>query len=341
MLEHNDREFIEAKLLAAVELQVSPRQALVSGLQDLAGELPEGAATFLVPAAVDLCVRDAYRRTPPALVHMLRTLLPNVDGVRELILRIQTPAPASPDPFNALILDTKLPFLDRVATREYLRKLVQPNPTQPVVVVAGDRKNGKSYTSEFIDYLSRHIPDTLPCRVVVEETQGSSIGPQELARDLVTAVGGDPLQEPPPNTNTNRWAQELANWVVSEARKSQTRCWFILDGFNEKELRDDTSTFIVKLSMGLTTGLARRFHRLILIDFDRTVLPLQPGMIAADVTAPIPAAAVVAAVSEVVRASAKQLDEAQIYAKLMEGLPDPVVDLPELGSRFRDLMEVL
>ena len=40
-------------------------------------------------------------------------------------------------------------------------------------------------------------------------------------------------------------------------------------------------------------------------------------------------------------ASSKPLDEAEIYAKLMEGFPDPVVDLPELGNRFRDLLEVI
>ncbi|MFP2927240.1 hypothetical protein ACLESO_18990 [Pyxidicoccus sp. 3LG] len=342
MLTQHQRDFVEEQLVTIVSLQGSPRATIAAVMGSLSSRLPDGLVpALLVPQAVDICIADAYENTPPALV-MLLGLIKDIAGVAEIIAAIgTTPPPKAPNPFMALILDNKLPFLDRQPARTYLYALTQPMPMQPVVVVTGSQKSGKSYTSEFVDHLCRNLAGIQHCRIEVTENQGASIGPSELARDLVTGVGGDPRQEPPRNTNVDRWAQELANWVLAEARPSGLRWWFVLDGFNKKELRPDTALLIVKLAKGITTGYARRLHRLILLDFDRTILPLQPGTIAAESTAGIPASAVAAGVAEVVKASGKAHDPKKIFDKLMEGFPDPVVDLPELGNRFRDLITVI
>jgi hypothetical protein len=341
MLTQQDRDFIEEELVALVAGSASPRAALSAGLGALAARLPDGLApALLVSQAVEICIEDGHQRTPPAMVTLLQ-LIKHIAGIPEIIARVSAPPPRAADPFAALILDSKLPFLDRLPTRAHLRALTQQQPTQPVVVIGGGRKSGKSYTSEFVDHLCRNLGGIQHCRIEVPEKQGASIGPAELARDIVTSVGGDPRQEPPANTNLERWTQDLANWIISAAKASGVRWWFVLDGFNQNELRDDTRLLIVKLAKGLTTGMARRLHRLILLDFDRTLLPLQPGMIASESTSGIPASAVAAGVAEVVRVSGKQLDEEKILAKLMEGLSDPVMDLPELGNRFRDLISLV
>ncbi|MCP3139789.1 hypothetical protein [Pyxidicoccus xibeiensis] len=345
MLTQQQREFVEEQLVAVVSLHGSPRATIAAVMGGLASKLPDGLVPeVLVTRAVDICIADAYGSTPPALV-MLLGLIKHIAGIADIVAAIGTvplATGATPnDPFSALILDNKLPFLDRQPARAFLRALTQPMPMQPVVVVSGNQKSGKSYTSEFVDHLCRNLPGIQHCRIEVTHDQGASVGPAELARDLVTQLGGNPWQGPPQNTNLDRWAQELANWVLAEAKQSGVRWWFVLDGFNKKELRSDTSLLIVKLAKGLTTGYARLWHRLILLDFDRTVLPLQPGTIAAESTAGIPASAVAAGIAEVVKASGKAVDEKRILDKLMDGLPDPVVDLPELGSRFRDLITVI
>ena len=202
-----------------------------------------------------------------------------------------------------------------------------------------EKRYGKSYTGEFIDHVLHSHPGVRHCRIEIEEGQGRSTGPRELASDMVTVMGGDPAKPPPENTNLDRWAQELANWVISVANASGDKWWFMLDGLNSTELRTaDTRLLITKLAKGLTTGVARERHRLILADFDRSILPLQPGLIAAETTTTIPHALVASAVAVVVGQSPEPVDTAAVTAKVLDGLDDPVEDLPELSLRLGDLI---
>jgi hypothetical protein len=341
MLNQDERDFIEAQLLHLVVSVATPRQVIVAGLYaNLAAELTEGLPpTALIRKAVDLCIQDAYSQSPAALVQLLETLLRDIPRIIEIVDRIRTPPPPPPDPFEALILNTKLPFLDRRPARTYLRAFLQQRPQQPIIVVNGTPKSGKSYTVEFIDHLTRSLEKVQHCRVELASQQGASTGARELASDIVTNVGGDPQKVPPRDTNVERWTQELANWVIAEAMKSEFRWWFVLDGFNAQELRDDTRMLIVKLAKGLTNGVARLRHRLILLDFDRSLLPVQPGMIAAETTGTgIPQSSVTAAITQILQASNKTFNLAAVTAKVTEGFADPVLDLPELGSRLQDLI---
>ena len=343
MLTEQERAFIDAQLGELVMRVPSPRQAIVAALHpELAAVLPEGLAPYLLVArAIELCEQDGYSKNPAALVRLLTTLLGEVARVTEIVARVRTPPPPPPDPFEALILDNKLPFLDRKPTRAYLRALTKEKPPQPLVVINGSSKSGKSYTGEFIDHVCGHLKDVQHCRIELAQKQGASTGPAELASDIVTYVGGDPQKAPPPNTNLERWTQELANWIIAEAGRSKFRWWFVLDGFNKAELREDTRMLIAKVAKALTTGVAQRLHRLILIDFDRTTLPLQPGLIASDQTGGIPISAVEAAARHLLATSGGTLDGPQIIARIKQGFSDPVTDLPEVAQRLGDLMAVL
>lgn len=338
MLSAQERDLLTEKLLVVIARAPAPRLAIVSYLDnDLAAQLPEGLPAELVVCALDLCVKDGYGRTPPQLLNLVINLLPGDQEIAGIVARLRAPPPPAPDPFEARILDSKLPFLDRKQARAFFKVLAQARPSQPVVVVVGDSKMGKSYTFEFIDHVCYRAGIELS-RVQLNQREGSSIGPGELARELVTHVGGEPRQMPEPMTNLDRWAQELANWIVAEANRNGSRWWFVLDGFNKQELRDDTSLLIVKLSIALQAGVARK-HRLILLDFDRTLLPLRPGLIASETTTPIPRSAVEMVVADLIRASGKSLDSRQVTAKIMDGFPDPVPNLPELNFRICDFME--
>ncbi|HEY9225184.1 MAG TPA: hypothetical protein VIP11_00970 [Gemmatimonadaceae bacterium] len=343
MLTREERDYIEDALLEVSKL--APRATLVAGLPTrLAGMLPEGLLpALMVEKALDLCVVDAYNESPPVLVTLLERLLVADDRIPPILQRLRLPPPAAADPFAASVLDNKLPFLGRSKVRDYLRALTGPNPMQPVVVVVGEEFRGKSYTCEFIDYLRRSV-GIRHCRIEVPPKQGASIGPTELARDILTYIGDDPDRVPPPTTNLERWTQEVTNTVVSAANKSQVDgrgWWFILDGFNKRELRDDTRLFIVKFATALNSGVAQQLHRLILIDFDRTVLSLQPGMIAVDKTEAIPVEALKPAVRSIVRASGKPLDPEKFVNAVTAGLPDPVVNLLDLRDRFQLLRETV
>jgi hypothetical protein len=344
MLTADERELVEEKLLDILSNHGQPRQLLVTYLhQDLVINLPEGTLAVIVPRAVQLAEKDAYKRKPAALVYLLEGLIPDDEQVAAIVERVKTPPPSVLDPFEARVLRTKQPFIDRKQTRASLKALIQETPVQPVVVIAGDSGLGKTYTFDFIDHISSSESDILHCLVKVEPGQGASIGPAELARDIVASISmsGDLSREPPATTNIEAYTLELAKWIISVAGQSGQRWWFVLDGFNQNELRNDTRSLIVNLASRLLTGIARRRHRLILLDFDRRNLLVPPGLIASETITGIPRSAVEFTVSELVKASGQPLDAAQISAKVLDGFADPVTNLVELNKRVADVIAVV
>jgi hypothetical protein len=336
------RQVVERELLAVS--MTNPRAILIAALPQRIGELVGTSnlpAGLLVAHVVNVCMNDGYTDTPPVLARLLTTLVVGNQEIDAIVKQIVVPPPRAPNPFKALVLDNKLPFLDRPKIRDYLEALTGAKPLQPVVVIVGDKCSGKSYTAEFIDYLRRTVVGIRHARIDVPVGQGKSFGPAETARDIMTAVGGNPEMIPDVQTNLERWTKDACNTIVFAASKDSAGWWFVLDGFNKIELREDTQFFIVAFAKALSTGVAQ-MHRLILIDFDRTILPLSPGTIAVDTTGSIPRSSVAPAVLSIVQASGKQNLNANDFVQRMEaGLPDPILDLPDVGQRFRALTETL
>src|SRR5262249_14299356 len=138
----------------------------------------------------------------------------------------------------------------------------------------------------------------------------------------------------------DRWIQDLINWIFSQVSRSQAKWWIVLDGFNDRELeqRKETRLLITKLAKAIQTGNGGRRFRLILIDFQRSSLPVPPGTVAVDDTAPIPQGAVRSCVHEILRLAPPTLDPQEITDKILEGLGDPVSDLPALSERLTHLI---
>lgn len=355
MLLVDEREYLKGLLNTLVSAQAQPRQFLVSRLPtDLRGEVAEGLAPErMIDRVISLCERDAWRRKPTALSLMLAVLGPQ-GRVPEILARVATapPGPTPEDPFFAAVLDNGLPFLDRRDTRIVLKTWPDVFATKQIHVVEGNARTGKSYTNEFVRHVVRSIanqvPDISSALVTLVGGQASSVGQVELASDLVGQIGGDPRKVPPDDTNTSRWTQELVKWVLAEANSSQLRWWFVLDGFRSSlpgespawQLREDTRDFIANFVSALTNGINVRRHRLMLLDFDRTILAVPPGGLGLDKTCSIPRNSISALIGSVIAASNKGYDPAEVEADIMEGFGDPIDDLPELNIRLVELMEL-
>src|SRR5262249_26106360 len=141
-----------------------------------------------------------------------------------LIERVRVKPPPQADPFAATVLDIKQAFLERQATREGLRALMNPAPVKPIVVINGDPLMGKSYTSAYISHVLRSQENVRLCLVELTKGGGKSTGPAELARDIVAQMDGDATTCPPQGaTVDDRWIQDLINWIFSQVSRSQAK----------------------------------------------------------------------------------------------------------------------
>lgn len=357
MLDTGDREYIKGLLILRLTNSGALRQTLVSYLpQDLAQQVGEGMnPATLVERVLALCEADGWRRTPTAMANLL-SYLGNTDRVPQILAKLAAAPAAAPDndPFTASILDTGQPFLDRLPTRTVLRTWTEPLPIKQVMVVDGPPKTGKSYTVEYVRHIIRHVAsssgqgasDVRWVLVSLERDQAASCGQGELATELVDALGGDTTDMPTSDTNTTAWTKQLVTRVLREANSRGLRWWFVLDSFRSSrpgehppwQLREDTRDFIIAFVKGLTNGINTGLHRLLLLDFDRAILPLAPQAVGLDKTCSIPHAAVTALVRSIIASSGKALDPVALEAEVMSDLADPVDNLPELNERLIELM---
>jgi hypothetical protein len=341
MLKQAEQDIVLELLIRYSSPAPSPRQALVAGLNShLAAKFADDLPNALSKRALDLCLEDGHRCSPPSLVKLLKLIEPLDPIIPKLIEHVRTPPPASADNFESVVLDIKEPFLARQKTRANLRALLAARPLKPVVVINGSEDTGKTHTTAFIQHVLRDLCAIQHCIISFDQELGPAIGPKELASDIVTQLGGDARTIVPPCTNGFRWAQELANCVISEGnRQKRDTWWIVLDGFRDPNLREDTKQFIVKFAAALMTGVAQEKFRLILLDFDSTALTIPPNKIADEQMTPIAANAVAKCVDEL----APHLPSSErktIVARVLQGVSDPIDDLPTVAGRLREVIRV-
>ncbi|HEV2514148.1 MAG TPA: hypothetical protein VGV07_02770 [Devosia sp.] len=346
-LSPDEDAFIYAALVNLAASVAEPRIAITGPINDIAiaAGIASGEPATIVRQAMNLCIADGNRLAPPAIVRLIQVVAIIEPRIPAVIARITASFATNvppPDTFADSVLAWKAPFLERRRLRQALRALLAPLPTSPIVVVTGAEQQGKSYTAEFISHVVQAHANTIaPCVVHLGKAQGAAVGPAELARDLVAGMGGQLRLEPPKVTNLDRWYQELVSWVTDAGiHSSQFVWWIVLDGFNADELRADTKAFIGQLASRLMNGIPQRRFRLILLDFDRTSLPVTPGKITPDTTAWISAGHVSDFVTQLFAGSGAAVDPAGIAKTVLDGLGDPVTDLPTLNQRLTDLIEV-
>ena len=298
--------------------------------------LPKG----LVEEAIKICIADRFNNQPTWLERLLAGLLPGNPQVEPIILRLRNPPPATAvHPLDVLLLSDDAPFLNRAKLRQRLRVLGQPDASKPILVVSGPTRSGKTYSAELIDNFCRSRPGLILCQVRLPPGQEEIIGARETASDLVAQLGPRKSEMPPAHTNEDRWTGELATWVLSEATSRAGDWWFLLDGFNRPGVRPDARKFIVHLADQVTRGIAARHCRVILLDFDRTALSVQPTKVLKEEIEPVEAAEVAACVDVILKRTGTSADVQQVVDAILQGLPTDDTRMPVLNQRLSALLE--
>jgi hypothetical protein len=340
MLTQGEQDLVLGLLVQQASFGATPRQSLVVGLTEaLAARFPAGTPEELARFALSLCLEDGYQSTPPAIVGLLSLIEMLDPQIPVIIKRVQVPPPNPPDIFDAVILDTKEPFLARKNTRTNLKLLLAPRPLRPVVLINGLTGTGKTHTSAFIEHVLREKLQVQHCIVSFSDEQGLTIGPKELASDILTQLGGDPRSIGTPCTNNDRWAQELANCIIAEGAKRPVTWWVVLDKFRGPNFRTDTQHFIRTLASAFVVGLAQQQFRLILFDFDSSALTIPPSKVADETTTPIPIAEVTQCIDQATPGLSAG-ERQSLVSRVLQDIPDPMVDLRVVGARLREVIKL-
>ena len=317
------------------------RVAISMGLGQLRYQLNNGPIPVVVDEAIQICEDSG---NPHVLIGLLNLTL-EFPGMASIIDRLERSGPATDaqvDPFEEMLLFTRAPFLARGNTRAALRALLNPTPLQPFVVINGLSKLGKTYTTQFIEHVLRMRTDIQYCGVEVSrDPKAAPPGADMLAQQLVVDLGGEPtVADPrnlPPNTQDEAWFNGNINRIISAGDRTK-KWWIVLDGFNGPRLRDDTKELIVRLAHRLTSGAGKQRFRMVLLDFDKTILPVPPGRIADEWLAAIPRATVRDSVKTLFGAQAAALEIDDLFDQITVDLGEEISDLDKLTTRLQALI---
>jgi hypothetical protein len=298
-------------------------------------------------AVLDVCQTDG-RNSDPMWILLLINLLPDEPRTAEIKLRIST-APVEPDPELARILMTGTPFLNRSGLRRTVASLLGGKRSpRPIFVVSGETKSGKSYSAEYIDHLSLAGRPFTPFKVRFPTGSGLTYGPEGLARDILMNMGITPDGLPPGffenTTNNERWPYDLAGSVLAKGHQLGKCFWIVLDAFTGTELRKETGKFIDGLAQGIVdSAVFGETFRLILLDFERTLLSVQPSRVDLERIEPFGETDVFDCVAEIFRRLRKQpgIKIEKAVDQIMKDLPAGEGRLPETNQRLLDLMKLV
>lgn len=347
MLLQEEQSYVVERLTTLVLVgQAAFRPILVSMLDpQFARNIPElpNIAEAAATRVMQLCMDDAWNRTPPSIVSFLR-LLPGDTMVEGIVERLNVPPPttAAPgaDPDLEPILTTNQPFVARPILRKKLKLLAQPQAPKPILIVTGDKRTGKSYSGEYLTDFCRRRPDI---EVSVQEIFSGAGWPTaaEVAKDIVSSMGRLSTNMPPPTTNADRWPLELANWVLVEGAQTQSKWWFVFNEFDNEKLEKDTRAFINFLADRVTQGIYSKRFRVILLGYERGLLTTRPGTIDTDSTEPIKDSDVKVCVEAILKRGSVTSDPTPFVAEIMDGLPVDETRHEEINRRLCDLMETV
>ncbi|OQP40038.1 hypothetical protein A4H97_17630 [Niastella yeongjuensis] len=348
MFSQQDKDFIVEKILERLALEPSPRAFIASQFigTNLPNELTEGNAMVVLMDAMRLCIADGWGHNPiwmEVLLDMYQLrLTPKVNEIWE---RAKHPPPPEDDPLASTIINNQTPFVNRKSLRSELDTLVTDTAKlKPILVVTGTQKSGKSYSARYIEHFSgiKGIVVTYP--ITIEPGTELDMGPAEIANNLVMMMGADTSGQPGENTNKKKYVNDLALWVLNKASRLENQHWFILDNFNNQDVRPDSRDFLIALSNNVTTGIFPRKCRIILIDFDRAALSVEPGKVNEEIIGPCTEADLDVAIMEILKRGPSITDNAVlafIYDFIKTNLPVPEKKMEVLNMRLRVLIEAV
>ena len=346
MLTEEEKGYMIEVLARQLGQSGNPRQDLVAPFFDsnFALELRGDNPWLLAMDAIRLCIRDAWDHTPTWLEMVIKTFQLNLlDGkVLEISLRVKNKPPAGPNPLESSILINGSPFVNRKSFRLKIEQLLSSaTNTQPILVVTGKSRSGKSYSYNFIDHFSNIRKSGYVYRYEFDNDLGLEIGPERVAKDLVSKMGRSTSNLPGPETNLKLYSRQLATWVLNEAAQTEAHHWFVLDNFVGDKLRQETKDFINELTHLVNDGIFQKRCRIILIGFDASSLTVDPGRYNELSVEKCTATDIKNSIEEFLSFAPIPLDYTIISLFVINNLPPPPDQMPELNMRLRALLKAI
>jgi hypothetical protein len=161
-------------------------------------------------------------------------------------------------------------FIDRENLRRAIED-VENHRGSNVLVIKGARHSGKSFSYRLIKHLAPRYKYRLVWLDLREElTPGS--GPDALVRALLHQMGLDTRGLPEQGQCTGeRWAQELANWLVGvvQTHQANNRWWIVVDGFSDCFVPMEVRTVLLRIAGKVAAVLPN--IRLGLLGYDEVI----------------------------------------------------------------------
>ncbi|MDN5796978.1 MAG: hypothetical protein L0H79_14630 [Intrasporangium sp.] len=134
--------------------------------------------------------------------------------------------------FEAGLLWDDLPFIDRTRVREHLKKMMLGQASRRALLVTGDRGAGKSYTRQFIYYLSDNGGPAQPSIKPIDLSRhgGAPIDERELASSVATKIVGRDAPTFDPDAKPETIVRLFMSWLTDEVRARNEPMWLVFDG---------------------------------------------------------------------------------------------------------------
>lgn len=170
----------------------------------------------------------------------------------------------SEDCFDRCFLRQKA-VMDRSQLRRAIRHLADEHGVATVLTVDGPPGAGKTFSVRFIQSVAETLGTFRVIGIDLRDMPATLLGPDDLVRSIALqmnrAIDTIPSQQSP----AARWVRELADWVAGQASDTGKRWWIVIDGFENRQIPDETIEFIHRLAADITTHVSSL--RLVLLSY--------------------------------------------------------------------------
>lgn len=155
-------------------------------------------------------------------------------------------------------------FIGRQKLRSHLKDIERPTTRKVLLVTSEQRKVGKTYSTELVNYLSQSGPHSQAIPIDLDQDDYDQA---KLARTLARHLGLPPDDVPKQDEQqAPRWNQDLVQWLVplTPPEPGYKVYWIVLDGFRLRIPSEGLQDFIAQLAQRINSTV--RF-RLVLLNY--------------------------------------------------------------------------
>jgi hypothetical protein len=175
------------------------------------------------------------------------------------------------DPYLAIRMQGQ-PMLDRATLRATIRA-VENDEAPRVFVIGGERLSGKTYTIQFLTYVSRKRGSFRVIPVDLErhlKAAAAAIPADRIARSIVSSAGlpGADLETMPQMAEEQeaRFSLEFSEWLVGVLDRAAVRHCIVFDHFSKALLTQGSSDLVIELC---NRAFQSRNLVIVLLEYDR------------------------------------------------------------------------